>query len=145
MALLVYSSSTSFGIYGVYVEDTKKLLDRLSKPFEPTKTEGCEHKFNRNKAKFCPECGAKSWEIQEDDRDCNDELEELLDAKGLDVIMWGGGESCSEGMYVGKNLDGNTVNESKDPLNVLKEAEPKIKELFPKSKIQFYSDSGYNG
>jgi hypothetical protein len=38
----------------------------LKEDVEPPMMEGCEHKFDRDKCKFCPECGEGAWIENED-------------------------------------------------------------------------------
>lgn len=134
------SSSTSFCVYGVYVDGGTKLLDQLAGKFVPKKKEGCEHKFNRDSFKFCPECGSQAWHVETDNRDISYLLECKLQEMGFDVVHWVGGENSNEGMYFGKDLK----SDGAVSLDVLKKTEIKIKETFPDEKIRFYSDGGYN-
>jgi hypothetical protein len=34
---------------------------------EPVTIEGCEHTYDRTKAKFCPECGKEAWKDEDED------------------------------------------------------------------------------
>lgn len=142
------SSSTSFAIYGIYVEDSEALMNKLMGEPKETKTEGCEHKFDREKIKFCSECGADAWDIKVEERDGCDELEDYFSEHpelGLDVVRWNGGENCGDGTYLGKDLGGKELHESKNKLEILAKAEESLKKLLPDADIQFYSDGGYNG
>jgi hypothetical protein len=139
------SSSTSFSIYGVYVEDSDALMNKLMGAPKSTKKPGCKHKFDRETAKFCPDCGEKAWNVEVEERDAYNDLPDCLEKLGLDVEIWNGGESCSEGSYVGKNLQDANFNKSKNKLEILKKVEEKLKELFPKVEPEFFSDAGYDG
>jgi len=139
------SSTTSFSVYGIYVEDSDALMDKLMGEKKVTKTKGCKHEFDREKSKFCPECGQPAWNITEEERDPYEDLPKCLEQFGLDATMWGGGENASEGIYVGKDLRGGTFNKSKNKLEILKTIEVKLKELFPNQEPRFYSDGSYEG
>ena len=137
------SSSTSFCVYGIYVNNEKELLNQLAGGFVPKKVRGCNHPIAIETVKFCPECGKPSWIIEEDDRDITGDLEAKLEEMGFDVCQWGGGDNSNEGMYFGKSLKGH-INQEKDPLEILKNIDSKLRETFPKAEIKFYCDGSYN-
>ncbi len=137
------SSSTSFCIYGVYVDDATELLNQLVGEFVPKKIRGCKHPIAIETVKFCPECGKPSWIVEEDNRDITYDLEAKLEEMGFDVCDWCGGEHSNEGMYFGKSLKGN-INNAKDPLEILRNIDSKLRKTFPKAEIKFYSDGGYS-
>ena len=141
------SSSTSFAIYGIYLEDSEALLNKLMGEPKETKTKGCTHEFNRESIKFCSECGAEAWDIEIEERYDNEVLENYFSEHpelGLGVRNWCGGENCSEGIYIGKNLNGKELNNSKNKLEILAQAEASLKKLLPDADVRFYSDGGYS-
>ena len=141
------SSSTSFAIYGIYVQDEEALMNKLLGEPKETKTEGCKHRFDREKFKFCSECGAKAWDIEVEERNSYDELEDYFSEHPeleLDVVQWGGGSNCGEGTYLGKDLESKELNESKNKLEVLAKTEASLKKLIPNANVRFFSDGGYD-
>jgi hypothetical protein len=75
------SSTSSFCVFGAVV--TQSFLETLLK--NPDKEDGCEHKFNRDKAKFCPECGCKSWFEPEN---CEEDYSEACEKLGLKLYNY---------------------------------------------------------
>jgi hypothetical protein len=137
------SSTTSFCVYGVHVEDGHALLNKLMGEPKETKTQGCGHNFDRDKFKFCPECGEKAWNIEVEERNLYDDLPACFKKlnTGLDVKVWDGGENCGEGVYIGKDVKSQVLNKSDNIPDTLKQVEIKLKELFPDKKPRFYVDA----
>lgn len=121
------SSTTSFSVFGVPMKYTA--LAKKFKIEQPPKEKfaNCVHKFDRDAMKFCPECGAESWDVDEDfswgDYDFSDEP--ILKDLGLDVVddLNGGDGGC----YVGRNID--EIKPSKKSVDVLKDLQNVAKVL----------------
>jgi len=142
------SSSTSFSIFGVYLKDSEALMNNLLGDRKSTRTPNCEHEFDREKAKFCPECGKPAGNICMEKRDAETVLKGYFNKEKikLDVIRWGGcGEICRGGIYIGKDLRNKDFNASPQRLDILKEVESLLKKWFKTEDISFYSDGGYEG
>lgn len=141
------SSTSSFCVFGIYIKDSDKFLNTILGEPKTTKTPGCKHEMDREKVKFCPDCGAKAWNIEVEERDGIEEYEEeILKKTGLEVILWPGDEGYEEGTYLGKSLEswdkGLTASRK---LEILQETREKIAKLFPKEEPDFYSGDAYNG
>jgi len=145
------SSSTSFCVFGVYIKDPDALCNKLMGEVKETKTAGCSHNIDRDKVKFCPDCGAKAWNIQTTKRYPEEELESYFYTNkdthkklGLDSVRWSGGENCGGGIYIGINLQERTFSKSDIKSDIIKNIECKLKEIFPEESPEFYSDHGYS-
>lgn len=88
------SSSSSFCIFGVRFENTDQVAEILNIEFP--KEEGCKHEFNRDKMKFCPECGAKAYSDLLDYDWIENKINESLKPYDLEIHAYG---EC--GAYVG--------------------------------------------
>ena len=146
------SSSSSFVIYGVEVgieEAYKVLIGDIPKP-EPEKQNGCEHKFDRKKNKFCSICGKPSIVIIEPEEPIEWEMWEDVEAAvnkiGLEAHHI---PDDNDFYYIGIDLkdEGNSDDEHAaqvdiDPKELVKIA-AKLKKLFNK-KAKFYSGTYYS-
>jgi len=131
------SSTTSFVIYGVQVKLTDALYEKfLGKKEEPKKEVGCEHKFDREKAKYCPTCGSESWVEEEQEEYYYDDIVEFFEYKyNLDCSA--GVEYDDGGIYIGRDIEASDDKDLK--LEKLMEVRKTLNELFPKKTVTFYS------
>jgi hypothetical protein len=139
------SSSTSFGLYGVYIADEEKLIGQLLGEPKVTKNPGCPHEFNRETIKFCPECGKQAWDIMVEKRDLETVIEKYLKENnvGLDLEQWNSGDSIHCGFYIGINL--KQLGDVKDKIKILQDADKKLRDMFPNKEPRFYIDGGFDG
>jgi hypothetical protein len=141
------SSSSSFFIFGIEAPDVdvlaKMLYGEKPKKEEPKPEMGCNHKFDRDKQKFCSECGKPAWvlpPVEEDKGGCGyEEYDEL----SLDVEKkWGiklvyGSDGYEGNWYLGANVKSNPS------LEHLAKVNDKLKELFGKNgSFRYYAYEG---
>ena len=140
------SSSTSFGVYGLYIGDEEKFINKLVGEPKTTKSPGCSHEFDRETIKFCPECGEKAWYIETEERDVEAIIEKYLKENKIDLSLeqWDSGDSVPSGFYIGINLK-QIAHDATDKITILQEADKKLREIFPDKNPQFYIDGGYDG
>lgn len=136
------SSTTSFCIYGIGIDIDEEVCKSLD--IEITRTEGCDHTFNRKTIKYCPYCDNPAYEEVDSD-DYQDEVIEYFEKMGLDCEHWNGGCNVGEGWFIGKNLEDRELNKSKDKLDILKNIENILKDKFPKEIPMFWCDSSTDG
>lgn len=110
------SSSSSFCVFGVMLEDPSEILEAF--PQDPENPEpGCKHSFDRENMKFCPECGAEAWlEPEEDDP------YEVAEENGYHYY------ECEDGYAFGVEIEAYTLSE----LKKLDSTAKKLKKLFGK-------------
>jgi len=137
------SSSSSFCVFGVNIGDdekVKKFLKNVVKiDIEDQKEQGCEHDFNRDKNKFCPECGNTAWE-ESDYFDAYEYEDEIKKKVGLDLIP----DCCDDTseFFLGVDIQGlEGKGSAEDKIKKLSDAVIILKGLFPKTKPDFYSGS----
>ena len=138
------SSSSSFCVFGVNIGDegkVKKFLKNVVQiNVEDQREQGCEHDFNRDKNKFCPECGNTAWEEDEyfDVSEYEDEIKKKI---GLDLIP-----DCYEGdnaFYLGVDVEmlSGGKGSAEDKIKKLSDAIEIIRNFFPKAKPDFHYGS----
>ena len=100
------SSASSFCVYGVDTTVNEAMKALLGREREETKTPGCEHEFDREASKFCSDCGAEAWNVEEEYwGECD--LEEEADKKGLYSYCIYGCEDYADGTIIlGARLHG---------------------------------------
>lgn len=108
------SSSTSFCLYGVKVESPFDLAKTLLKNINLSELE--------DYSKI----------------DVEEELVKYFSKMKISSVIWEGGNSLSEGLYVGSGL--YSINETKDPLDSLSKIREKLKDIFPNEQPKFYFD-----
>jgi len=140
------SSTTSFSVFGVYIKNEENFLNTLLGPKKVTQTPGCTHELDREAVKFCPNCGAPAWIIDEEDWERADEYtKEIKEKYGnlIDIVHWQGGSDSEEGYYLGKSLRyWSQPISAAEKIKVLKEVLKKLKEIYPDEEPQFFSDGG---
>lgn len=134
------SSSTSFCIFGTLIDEellAEKLMD-----FKPgvSKIPNCHHKIDREKVKYCPECGKASYKEVKIETPSDEDLEDACSSIGLDLYRID--EGCEdEGLYVGINIKERGSDDK--ILEKLKDAETFIDNKFG-YKCRFFSGSYYS-
>lgn len=133
------SSSTSFCIFGTLIGE--ELLAEKLMNFKPgvSKIPNCHHKIDREKVKYCPECGKPVYKEVEIETPSDEDLEEACSNIGLDLYRICEGED--EGLYVGVNIKERGSDDK--ILEKLKEAESIIQDKFG-YKCKFVSGSYYS-
>jgi hypothetical protein len=121
------SSTSSFSIFGVetsWEEMTRIFFPEFTKE-GPKNVPNCEHEFDRNVCKFCPECGKPAWRVIEP-RDIEwEDMDKKIGESGLDWVD-GDGE-----YWVGESLKGRGGKRAAmKRLDELKIVGEKIKTLF---------------
>jgi hypothetical protein len=127
------SSSSSFCLYGIAITNIQALFNKLITP-ETTKIEGCIHDFDREKCKFCPECGKSAWFIEEYEGDIFEDLSDYFE-KNYNLDCENGNQYYFEDqIFIGKNVDTSI----KPTLEQLIKVREKLKKLYPDYISQFY-------
>lgn len=146
------SSSSSFTCFGMPLNDSdkvdifKKIIKYANKGEK--KEKNCNHKFNREKSKFCPSCGKASWNIINlDEEFCISDYEsnKALKKMGLEIIE-GWLDNGEEGVeFLGVDLEDNPMG-GQEKLEMINKVNGALSELFPENKndIDFYSGTQYN-
>lgn len=138
------SSATSFGVYGIQVDSFEDALEAIcGEEPEPkeVKTKGCDHDFDREKCKFCPECGNSAWNIDIEDpwEEPQEVLNDILGEHGLEYIYAGAMPG-----FIGFNLQAHGKKAAANDFQALKDTRDKIKELFG-VEAEFHAGSDYDG
>lgn len=132
------SSTSSFSVFGVETSEDELIKVFFNDTDIHVKEPGCEHEFDREKQKFCAECGKPAWNEYDKDFEYED-FEEACSEKGLSYRPI----PESDEIYVGWNLAGNggkrAAKKQLDELNRINEV---LKEIFGREG-DFYSGSYY--
>ena len=112
------SSTTSFFCFGIPIENEEEMMNKLLGKIVEKKIPACAHEFNREKAKFSPECGAKAWIIEDTEHKIY-EIEEPLKKMGLSLIS---GVSDGE-YYIGFKLNNDSAKKASPIKKIRKLAE----------------------
>lgn len=128
------SSSTSFCVFGIR-SDLFKIAEKITNfKSTPRKIDGCKHKFNRKKAKYCPECGFHAFGMV-GIRPEEDEVSLACSKLGLTLVF--GNSVDPPYWYLGVDLKRIEYKDISEIIEKMKEVEKVIKNKFD-MKCQFH-------
>lgn len=125
------SSASCFIIFGILV-DSKEMMKIMKDNGVSMEENGCSHKFDRSKIKFCPKCGEDAYiEIEFDEAVYDFVRKEMK----LDVEFYGEyGEDYD--CYIGRLMDGDGESMTDKRQKGVKEA---LKKFFTDPRPAFFA------